>query len=259
MDTSSLRWAHDRVFNSAWAYDLAFAWDVGPELDVATALAAVSPLSGQPLLVPACGTGRHVIRLAERGFRVDASDINPEMLALARRERAHPHVTYSIADMTLRLGEGEGDCQGAFTFCNSFRYILEEQAVAGHLEAVRRRLRPGGVYVIELALNPQGTGTGGRQRWAAVYEDRRVVATWTILQITPPTSLEQAEIRVEEPNGVVHAFAEEQPQRLWTFDQLVGAAGRAGFALDQVAELDGTPAPDPGRPGRYYVALRRRG
>src|SRR5262245_34535335 len=141
-DTSSERWTRDQVFNAAWAYDLAFGWDVEPELDVVLGLAHLDErvAAGSRVLLPACGTGRYAEALAERGFRADASDINPEMLSLARRERGHALVSYSLADMTRPFAGAQGDCAAAFTFCNSFRYILDDVAARGHLEAVRGRL-----------------------------------------------------------------------------------------------------------------------
>lgn len=250
------RWEDDRVFNAAWAYDLAFAWDVGRELDLVLGLAALDGASGR-LLIPACGTGRHAVALAERGFEVEASDINPAMLARARAVRSHARVRYELADMTRPLGSRAGDCDAVFTFCNSFRYILDAVGVAGHLAAVRDRLRPGGCYVLELALNQRADAVGKRVRWIARHEGCEAHACWRLESLSPPTSIEVAEIRIVEQSGAVHEFVERQPQRVWTRVALEDFATAAGFVVRAVVDARGAPLVRPDEPARVYAALQR--
>lgn len=257
-DAAAHRWDRDRVFSAAWAYDLAFAWDVGPELDVVLALAGFAGAARGRLVVPACGTGRHAVALAERGFHVEASDVNPAMLARARAVRSHPRVTYALADMTRRLGTGAADRDAAFTFCNSFRYILDADGVAGHLRAVRDRLRPAAIYVLELVLNHRAAAIGRRVRWIARHADCEAHACWTLRSVSPPISIELAEIRVIGRDGVVHEFVDEQPQRLWTRAELEVCAAAAGLEVAAVVDLGGQPITALEEPVRVYAALARR-
>lgn len=259
-ETSSRRWAEDRIFSAAWAFDLAFAWDVAPEVDTALAVAGLRTADAEvgALLLPACGTGRYALDLAERGYVVDASDINPGMIARANEERAHHRVRYTLADMTKPLGAEEGDCAAAFTFCNSFRYVLEDAEIDGHLAAVHRRLRRGGVYVIQLGLNMEAKKLGPVASWLVQHEDgTQAKATWSLEESDPPRSLEIARICVTHPNGATSDFVERQPQRLWSPATLEATATRAGFMPHGIFSLDGSLASDRARPGRYYVALRR--
>jgi len=250
-DISSDRWLRDQVFNAAWAYDLAFAWDPEPEVETLLAMCELKP--GARVLLPACGTGRIALPLARRGFEVEASDINPHMLAYARR-RPHPLLSYSPGDMSRALGAQVPDCHAAFTLCNSLRYLLDDDEIAGHFQAVRERLRPGALYVTELALNAADERLlGVPNTWVLEYPGRRVTARWTVVAITPPTALEAAEIEVVERDGTRVTFSERQPQRLWTFRELLAAAGARGLELDKVWTAAGTPAADPELPGRYYV------
>ncbi len=55
-----------------------------------------SPISGKILraLDLGCGSGRDAVWLAEKGFEVVAIDGAPEMIAQARAQKSHPHVTY---------------------------------------------------------------------------------------------------------------------------------------------------------------------
>ncbi len=256
VDTRASRWNHDAVFSSAWAYDLAFAWDAAPEIRVVLGLAQLATGEGSHLLLPACGTGRYAHALAQLGFHVSASDINEEMLALARAERSHPRVSYAMADMTRRL-PGEELFDAAFTFNNSFRYILDEADVRGHLEAVYQRLRPGAAYVIDLGLTRADDPCGQGARWTVRHGDRIVRASWTLQSVAPPLSLELARIVVEEPDGAVHEVVAEQPQRIWSFTALAALASSVGFRVSGAHRRNGATAPDPSRSGRYYVVLVR--
>ncbi|MEO8180959.1 MAG: methyltransferase domain-containing protein [Deltaproteobacteria bacterium] len=214
------------------------------------------PRSGAHILLPACGTGRYAHALAERGLAVEAFDINAHMLAFASQHRPHANVSYRVADMAQPLGELR-DCAAAFTLCNSFRYLLEQQDVARHLVSVRRRLVPGGLYVVELALNVDDPAElGEERRWELDYGNIRVRASWTLVELHAPTSLEVARIRVETSDGQHVDFQANQPQRLWSSSDLERVCRDAGFEMGGVFQLDGSVAMQPQHPGRYYVALR---
>jgi SAM-dependent methyltransferase len=256
-DLSSARWAQDRLFTAAWAYDLAFAWDLRAELDVLVHLAGLAHHDHPRVLVPACGTGRYALALAHRGCVVDASDINPAMVSLAEARRRHADVRYVVADMTRPLGEAQKDCDAAFTLCNAFRYVLGDDEIAGHLRAIHARLRPGGRYVIELALNADPREVGQSCTWTVYHPRCQVTATWTLASLDPPTSMELASIRVDTTDGDVFVFREEQPQRLWTARALAEAAAAAGLELAGVHTTAGQLVADPIRPARYYVVLAR--
>lgn len=253
IDQSPARWSRDEIFSDAEAYDLAFAWDVRREIDVVTSLARVTPERG-PVLLPACGTGRYALGFAERGFEVAASDINQGMLAIAERRR-HPRVSYACADMTKSLGTGT--FAAAFTFTNSFRYLLRSEDVDAHLRELHARLAVGGTYVIDLGLTHGDEPRGQSARWTVRYSDSTVRASWSLISTAPPLAIERARILVEHADGTVRELVADQPQRIWSFAELAHAAERAGFAVRGPFRTNGALAPDPEAVGRYYVALDR--
>jgi SAM-dependent methyltransferase len=204
--------------------------------------------------------GRFALAFGTRGYVVEASDINPEMLAFGAKRRAHGKVTYALRDMTEPQDDAAADCDAAVTVCNSFRYILDDRELDGHLAFVRRRLRPGARYVTELALNVADPRLiGEKVQWSVSYERWVARASWTLLALTPPTSMELAEIRIEGADGSLHELREFQPQRLWTWDALAALARRNRFDVEGAFFIGGRAASSPTDPGRYYVALRRHG
>lgn len=93
-------------------------------------------LSGGDALDLACGRGQNAIWLAEHSYRVDAIDISPVALALARAEAARRGlaVNFIEADLdTYRLPVATYDLIAVFYFLSR-----------GLLPAIKAALRPGG-------------------------------------------------------------------------------------------------------------------
>ena len=97
-----------------------------------------------------CGTGRHLIHLAKRGFNTVGLDLSPFMLDVARQK---------LRDASLKVQLIRGDlCNLAMFRSDAFRYAIcmfstlglirwHENRVA-FLKEVRRILEPGGVLVV---------------------------------------------------------------------------------------------------------------
>ena len=70
-------------------YDVAFSWDLSSEIEFFGQLfAAHVPFEVKRILEPACGTGRFLVALPGRGYRVRGYDVNPRAVAYARRKIA---------------------------------------------------------------------------------------------------------------------------------------------------------------------------
>jgi len=87
--------------NFARYYDAIVPWEkrLAREMPLLEALARAT---GGRVLVPACGTGGHVVALAERGFQVLGFDADEGMLEVARRKLAA-----SAASITAAQGEAD--------------------------------------------------------------------------------------------------------------------------------------------------------
>jgi SAM-dependent methyltransferase len=103
-------------------------------------------VSGRRLLDAACGTGKSFLPFLERGYRVTACDISPEMVALARLKA--PGVEPFVADMRA-LGE-LGSFDLVTCLDDSVNYLLDEDDLEAAFASFAANLAPDGVLVFDV-------------------------------------------------------------------------------------------------------------
>ena len=110
---------------------------------------ALAPPPGASLLDIPCGSGRHSVELARRGYRMTAIDLSDEFLSLARTSAAEAQVELDLrhADMR-RPGLAPNAFDGAYCLGNSFPY-LDRSGVTAFLAALGLAIRPGGKLMID--------------------------------------------------------------------------------------------------------------
>ncbi|GAA4331280.1 class I SAM-dependent methyltransferase [Flaviaesturariibacter amylovorans] len=123
----------------------------------AQALAALVPEGAGQLLELACGTGRltrHLLPRLPAGGTLEASDLNPDMLAVAKRLLQDPRLRWSVADaQELPFAEGRFDA----VLCGFGLMFVPDKPKA--LREMHRVLRPGGRLLAttwdSMAQNPR--------------------------------------------------------------------------------------------------------
>jgi len=105
------------------------------------------------LLDLGCGTGRHVVHFAARGFEVTGMDLSAHMLAEARRKlhAAGVEATLLRTDI-VRLGELVPPCCFDYAICmfSTLGMIYGAGNRLRFLESVRRCLVPGGAFALHV-------------------------------------------------------------------------------------------------------------
>src|SRR5580700_8174728 len=83
--------------------------DLSENDSISSWLVSVLPAAGGRALDLGCGAGRHAVLLAERFAHVDAVDLSPPMIEIARTKRSRPNIAYRQADVLELTGSGEHD------------------------------------------------------------------------------------------------------------------------------------------------------
>ena len=193
---------------------------------------------GCSVLDVGCGTGRHSVELARRGFKMTGADLSQGMLEQARAaaSEAGVEVEWVQADVSETLPEGPYDaalclCEGAFGLLGLSDDPHEhESRILGNINRV---LKPGALFVLT-ACN--GIALARRFTDDDVRSGR----------FDPITFVESFELEYETPDGKVEVPLRE---RGFSPSELVLLLRVAGFEVEHV--WGGTA----GRWGRRKVEL----
>jgi SAM-dependent methyltransferase len=106
---------------------------------------------GRRVLELACGACAHGLRLAQVGCRVTGLDRSAAMLARAQREAAAAGVTLeTVQGDVVDFDLPARDFDAALFLFETFPLITDYADLARHFAAVRRHLRPGGIYIVDV-------------------------------------------------------------------------------------------------------------
>lgn len=128
------------------------AWTERTESEVNRALNMLRPEGGERILDLACGSGRHSIELARRGFSVVGSDISAELIEIANRDAAaEPDLEVSFVEGDLRELDFEAEFDLVLNLNDgAIGYLESDQENHRTFEVIARALRPGGRNLIQL-------------------------------------------------------------------------------------------------------------
>ena len=246
-------------------YDLDLVDDPG-DLDLYLALAA---RADGPVLELAVGTGRLAVPLAQAGYRVIGVDLDPAMLARARRRAdeaangARDRLTLVEADLVgLRLPEA-GMFGLAFIALNSLLVLPNRAAQRAALRTMADHLAPGGLAVADV--------------WIPDAEDLarfdgRIMLEWPRLDPETGaivTKVGSAQHDASSASVVMTTIFEEGGQgdhtrrwvrrdrlRLLSADELRGFAEDAGLTVELLAGDYGLGPMGPGTERAILIAIK---
>ncbi len=113
--------------------------------------------TGAHVLVPACGTGAHVVALAERGFDVVGFDADADMVEFTRRRIAAAATSIAAAHGTaeakhLAMEDATSlpaEFVAAFCVGNALPGLCAEGQLLAALKGITAALRPGGIFLTQ--------------------------------------------------------------------------------------------------------------
>jgi glycine/sarcosine N-methyltransferase len=202
------------------------------------------------------GTGEHSRFLASKGFEVTGIDSSPAMLAKATDTPLPPNLAFVDGDMTRVSDLVSGSFDGAICLGNSLPHVADRSSLMGMLTGLRRRLRAGAPFVLQvinydkvhdtrqrsLPLNfrtDEGEGEIVFLRLMTPAPDGTVVFTPSTLRYRPDGD---PPLEVVATRNVL--------LKGWRRAELEGALAEAGFADRQVfgtvgdVPWDATQSPD---------------
>lgn len=199
------------------------------ELEVDFIEKALAPAPGEAVLDLACGSGRHAIHMARRGYRVTGVDFNPRYLEIAAEEarRAGVKVEWVACDMRELDFPGAFDC--VYSYFTSFGYYSDEENERV-LERIARALRPGGRLLLDV-LNRDWLFTVPQKRTWNQREDGALLMEEVSIDLR--TSRVTSRLTLIEPDKGARP-AKQFDLRAYTCAELTALLRRAGLAVREV-------------------------
>jgi len=99
-----------------------------------------------------CGTGVGACFLAQRGFRVDAIDLIPDAIEIAREVAAERQLDINFRVQDVCDLSPRGDQYDLIVDSYCLQAIVFDEERARMFAAVKARLRPGGYYLVSTAM-----------------------------------------------------------------------------------------------------------
>ena len=220
----------DRADKADWFSDEGFWTDYAPLLfdgdhwaeapaviDALLRLTRVAP--GSPVLDMCCGTGRHALEFASRGFRVTGVDITGPYLDAARDSAEAMGLSVEFIEADARSWSRPAAFGLAVNLFTSFGYFATKAEDEQMLARIAESLAPGGALVVEVVgketaardfidgewferdgrlvlteYQVVGAWEGLRSRWIVVDGSRRVDRSW-VQRLYSGTELRESMLR----------------------------------------------------------------
>ncbi len=224
--------------NSARYYDLLYAWkNYRKEATIIRKLVRQNKASaGIELLEVACGTGNH-IRYLKDYFSVTGTDINPYMLAIARKK--FPKIPFRRSDMvTLSMGK-----QFDVILClfSSIGYVKTLRNLDRTIHNFARHLKPGGVILIEPWLTKSEYKVGGPHSDLFGDENTKIArlsiskirGTLSILDLHHLVALRNIGVKYFVEHHELSMFETQDFLRLMKKSGLHASFRKSGFGYDR--------------------------
>jgi SAM-dependent methyltransferase len=137
-------------------YDVSINWRARLRREVPVLEKVLGPPGGRPLLDAACGTGRHAVAMAGRGYHVVGIDKSAEMVDFARTitGAASPGIEWRVASFAQLPRRCRGPFAGIYCIGNSLSAAGSEAAVKKALSSFASVLAPNGRLFIQMLNYP---------------------------------------------------------------------------------------------------------
>jgi SAM-dependent methyltransferase len=179
----------EREYTAPRLYEIAFDMNRKGEVDfLVHCFRRYAKRPVRRVLDIACGTGPHLVRLADRGYRMSGLDLSRQNIDFLRERLADNghEAELVVGDMTdFRLAQ---PVDAAICMQDSQGHLLTNEQLLAHLRAVARSLRRGGLYIFDRYMVSSWTDPARAWSWSRRRGRVIVRASFSALNDVNPVS-----------------------------------------------------------------------
>jgi SAM-dependent methyltransferase len=221
-------------------YDAVHLGDTAVECEGVLKAFAALGVAPRTLLEPACGTGRYLQYLSEKGIAAHGYDSNSRLIAFARRRLAGTKGTVEAGSMESYRPARTYDA--AFTTIATFRHLPGDRAALAHLKSTAAGIPQGGFYLVGLDLVDYSDCFPDEEGWEIVHRGR---ALKHLYETIPPTKRSRKEkvinfITVSTRRGE-RVLQDEYDLRSYDLAQWRALVAKSPFRLTGAFDAAGKP------------------
>lgn len=217
-------------------YDIIFDADTPKEGAFLEAVYAKHGPGGRSrqMLEPACGSGRLILEMARRSWKVSGFDGNARMLDFARERLKREGLKARLWEDWMQSFELPKQQTFDLAHClvSSFKYLRTERDAVACIQRVADCLKPGGLFVLGVHLTNYDLAAEEHERWAAERDGIRVVCNTHTWPANKKTRLEDLRTRLQ----ITHTGRTHTQETKWQFRTYSAAQVRT--LLRKVPSLD---------------------
>jgi SAM-dependent methyltransferase len=200
--------------------------------------------AGAMILDLACGTGRHAVELAARGYQVVGFDLSLSMLARASDEAQDRKQKINFVQGDMREMTFEETFDGIYSWNTSFGYFDEEKNAA-IVAKVHRALKKGGQFLLDVVNRDNVIRQSPSLAW---YEGDGCICMdemhidWITSRMKVKRTLMMDDVAAGQGGGRESRTKEiEYSIRVYSLHELGKLLHDNGFRVAEVSGLTGSP------------------
>ena len=179
-------------------YDVSFSYDMNEELSFLKDVFKKYSNSNRPkLLEPACGTGRLMIPLIQKGFDCSGFDLNKNALLYLEKKLKRKNISANIFFDDMANFKIHQKYDGIYCTVDTFRHLLTENDARQHLITIKNALKKNGIYILGLHLIPKEKKINKVTRWTARRGLLTVNTIMTMLKLDKNKRRETLEVKMK--------------------------------------------------------------
>jgi SAM-dependent methyltransferase len=221
----------DREYTAPRLYEIAFDMNRKGEVDfLVHCFKRFARRSVRTVLDIACGTGPHLVRLAERGYHTTGLDLSERNIEFLGERLADKGLRGDlvVGDMTnFRL---KRPVDAAICMQDSQGHLLTNDQLLAHLRSVGRNLKRGGLYIFDRYMASSWTNPARSWSWSRRRGGLIVRASFSALNDVNPVSQVFKEHMTLEAveNGTHRVYRQTHMSRMVFPQELRGLVDLAG-------------------------------